>query len=277
MYKIHYPKIENMGDLLNKDMLEELFGIEVRATTPTKSNMSAIGSGLGGTLFSLDKKTKLKQLMYKLFMEKTHYIWGTGFLSYTKIPDQQFIYKSVNIRSLRGKLTQNRIEKILNRKINVPLGDGGLLAERWVGPVEKKFQIGIIPHFKEQNHPLIAKIKEYYGESCKVIDLKDDPKKVIRDIGECEVILSSSLHGLIVADSYHIPNRHILFYAYGEKAMGDGYKFADYYSAFGLEDRSINILEDGFPSIGDIVKNYQVPKEMVEQKKDDIFKAFPIF
>ena len=29
VYKIMYPPIPNMGDLLNKDMLEELFNIKV--------------------------------------------------------------------------------------------------------------------------------------------------------------------------------------------------------------------------------------------------------
>ncbi|HAV11936.1 MAG TPA: hypothetical protein DCX06_00360 [Opitutae bacterium] len=38
----------------------------------------------------------------------------------------------------------------------------------------------------------------------KVIDVFDAPKDVIKQIAQCDFILSSSLHGLIVADSLKI-------------------------------------------------------------------------
>lgn len=274
MYKIHYPEIPNMGDLLNKYMLEDLFGISVKSVSTIKSNISAIGSGLDGTLISNNSKTRLKQMIYRPFMEHDHHIWGTGFIKYANGSDNAFIYKNVVVHSLRGKLTQRRVEEILGKKLNVPLGDGGLLAERWVGPVDKKYQIGIIPHFKEKKHEIIAIMCDYYKNST-VIDLSKDPREVIKNIAECEVIISSSLHGLIVADSYHIPNMHIQFYPFGEKAMGDGYKFSDYYSAFDLKDNIFDVSCGEFPEINQILKSYCLDADLIEKRKKEIFDVFP--
>ena len=62
---------------------------------------------------------------------------------------------------------------------------------------------------------------------------------VCRDISGCERILSSSLHGLIIADSFSIPNRRIGFY---NNLKGGDFKFEDYASALGRLDIGITQL-----------------------------------
>lgn len=51
-YRIYYPQIPNMGDLLNKDMLESLFHNEIQGVSLNQSNMVAIGSSLSSVLKS---------------------------------------------------------------------------------------------------------------------------------------------------------------------------------------------------------------------------------
>lgn len=142
------------------------------------------------------------------------------------------------------------------------------------GKTTKKYNIGIIPHFKEQDHPLVKKLHDYYDNSI-VIDLTEPPKTVVETIGSCEYILSSSLHGLIVADSFHIPNMHILFYPMGERILGDGYKYADYYSSFDLEDQPYMIDSMKFPTVEDIRYHYKIEDTVVEEKKDQLICVFP--
>jgi hypothetical protein len=63
-----------------------------------------------------------------------------------------------------------------------------------------------------------------------MIDVFLPPAEVIREILMCDHVLSSSLHGLIVSDAFHIPNRRIVV---SEQVKFD-MKYDDYYSAFGL-------------------------------------------
>lgn len=278
-YKIKIPKITNMGDLLNKEMLESVFNIKVHSVkSKYNTNISVIGSNLGRLLFSSDIKTQIMQRIRRPFLSKDYYVWGTGFLNYNSCPDNGFLFRNVHICSLRGKLTKERVEKILKTRLNVPLGDGGLLADRWIGnSINKKYTIGIIPHFREQDSQIIMQLKNHYSNSV-IINLRDKPMDVVRQIAECETILSSSLHGLIVADSFHIPNQHIMLYEYGERMKGDGFKFEDYYSSFGLEDNPLRLYQHKvFPSIDEIVDNYLIKESDVEEKKNQIFDAFPKF
>ena len=65
----------------------------------------------------------------------------------------------------------------------------------------------------------------------------DNVKNVATKISGCTVVFSSSLHGLILADSYGIPNAHIII---TNKLQGDTYKFEDYYSGVGRKYSNFN-------------------------------------
>jgi hypothetical protein len=64
------------------------------------------------------------------------------------------------------------------------------------------------------------------GFRIKVINPLDEPLTVLRDIGACLKIVTSSLHGMIVADAFGIPRR----VEYSPKLGKDGgdFKFRDY-------------------------------------------------
>ena len=67
-----------------------------------------------------------------------------------------------------------------------------------------------------------------------------------------------------------------MLYDFGEKALGDGYKFADYYLSFGIPDKPLKLYEsNSYPTVDDIIRDYQIDGKAVEEKKEQIFKAFP--
>ena len=70
-------------------------------------------------------------------------------------------------------------------------------------------------------------------------------------------------HGLIVADSFHVPNMHVVF---DERLKGDGYKFDDYYSAYGLPHIQRDLRQEAAPSLREIEESWGVTTEMVEEK-----------
>jgi len=183
--------------------------------------------------------------------------------------------RNTKFLSLRGNLSKYRVERVLGKKLNIPTGDGGLLVDRWIGEnPPKKYRLGIIPHYKEKDSPIVSEMKNKYSDSV-IIDLGKKPIDVVKEIASCETILSSSLHGLIVADSFHIPNKHILLYPYGERMLGDGFKFADYYSSYGLKDNCLDVNTSNWPTIQSIIEDYCIEPSVVEKKKDEIFSVFP--
>lgn len=137
-------------------------------------------------------------------------VWGTGKARKT----DRLQLANARILALRGKLTA----------ANVPgryaLGDPGLLASLVAEPSEE-VELGIVPHWEDRHL-----VKAWKGE---VIDVKADPETVIRQIARCKRIVSSSLHGIIVADALGIERR----WAWFAKVQGQGFKFRDYASVVG--------------------------------------------
>ena len=124
-YRICYPQIPNMGDLLNKDMLEPLFHIKVQRVESNDSNLSAIGSSLlhglrSRALYSTNIKKRIKQGIIKAFNIDPFYVWGTGFMDYNTQEDNIIQLRNTKFLSLRGNLSKYRVERVLGKKLNIP-------------------------------------------------------------------------------------------------------------------------------------------------------------
>lgn len=273
MVSISYADVPNMGDLLNVLIARDYFNCEVENASSLKADLSGIGSGLGEYTLRSDEKIhrKIKKKVHGKIYPKVH-VWGTGFIEDKDFGS--FYRKEIVFNAVRGQLTKAKVEKMLNKKLDIPLGDGGILASELISEdIPKEYEVGIIPHFKEQDHPIFKKLTDKFDKST-IIDLREDPYEVIKKIGECKYILSSSLHGLIVADAFHIPNHHIVV---TDKLMGDGFKFDDYYSSYDLPHHFTNIVNESIDklTISFIEDNYQLTQEMVESKKKELKGAFP--
>jgi pyruvyltransferase len=118
----------------------------------------------------------------------------------------------------------------------VVLGDGGLLCDLFHRPAPKRFKLGIIPHYVHAADPIVAAIAATSDEIT-LIDVCDSALEVIQRIGQCQHILSSSLHGLIVADSLGIPSEWLNLSGGAGPVIGAGFKFRDYFEVFGIEDK----------------------------------------
>lgn len=63
-------------------------------------------------------------------------------------------------------------------------------------------------------------------QGVRFIDVLDEPAKVIDAIACCEVVISTSLHGIIVAEAYGVP---AVWAIAGDRVLGGEFKFRDYY------------------------------------------------
>lgn len=268
--KVYYADINNMGDQLNVAIINKCFGYEVQNASCLNAEMSGIGSCLGQYTYGDSVKRNLKKFISGIIYPKA-YIWGTGFLEYNK-NKLEFYKRNINFCAVRGELSKKAIEDSINEKLNIPTADGGILASFLLdNQPEKKFDVGIISHFREKDNKIFRELQEKFKNSV-LIDVQDDPISVTQKIAECKTILSSSLHGLIIADSLNIPNLHIIV---TDNLLGDGFKFDDYYSAYGLKHYYKNLNEEQVNNIEEIIDNYKITKEMVDQKKKDMIECFP--
>ena len=158
------------------------------------------------------------------------------------------------------------------KRLDIPTADAGILASEVLKEERKKrYDIGIIPHLCDLRDPRVEQMLKVYGNA-RFISVKEEPLKVIREIAECRCILSSSLHGLILADSLGIPNLHVVF---ADRLLGDGYKFDDYYSGYGVEHNPYDLRTESLPEIAEIEDRYRIRPEAVEEKKRLLVEAFP--
>ena len=175
-------------------------------------------------------------------------------------------FRKAKIWAVRGELTRQRI----GAPKDVVLGDPGLLASRLLKRKQsKRYTLGIIPHFNDKKDPRIAKIKRKYENDVLVIDVIRQPLTVFEDIDQCEFILSSSLHGIIFADSFGIPNSWIYL---SDKVYGEGFKFYDYCSAIGTSLKPLYL--DGNESLSELLKYPRQQPAAIEEVKERLDNTF---
>lgn len=204
----------NWGDTINYILVKEISGKEVikidyrEEETP---RYYCTGSILGWNKTELDE------------------YWGSGFMSV----DGKILIKPKKIHAVRGPLSRLIL---LSQGIDCPevYGDPALLYPRFYKPnVEKKYKYGIIPHYIDKSSSWVLEMKK--RPDVKIIDILDHIiNRFVDDVNSCEIILSSSLHGIICGDAYGIPSYWVKL---SDNVRGDGFKFRDYF-------RSVKRIDD---------------------------------
>ena len=90
----------------------------------------------------------------------------------------------------------------------------------------EKTEYCIIPQYVTE-----SEVKRYFPEERIISMNTDDYKSTIDRICSCNIVYSSSLHGIILAESYGVP---AIFYR-GLKSLFD-FKYRDYYASTGRYD-----------------------------------------
>jgi hypothetical protein len=150
------------------------------------------------------------------------FVWGSGTLAPSPCRMEDL---AVSLAALRGP----RMASMIAGVPDVPFGDPGLFAaEVWPGTAAKRHRFGLVPHRSELKHPAVRQILLAL-EGSTLIDVTDpDIAGTLERLSSCERIVSSSLHGLVLADSYGIPS---LFWNPREEAHE--WKYRDYFEGVG--------------------------------------------
>ena len=144
-------------------------------------------------------------------------VWGSG------IMDRNYRFcRPSRVVAVRGPYTGQRL-KDLDYPTSAVYGDPGVLLPRFFAPrTSENFALGIIPHRVDLPHlgePFVSK-------EVKIIDVTAPIEEVVQNIQQCRYIVSSSLHGLIVANAY---GKRAGWFRMSDRLKGDDVKFLDYY------------------------------------------------
>ncbi len=212
----------NFGDVLTPLLLERLFGLPARHVSYRQAEMIAIGSLL--QKYTVSRANWLRRLQES--RRPPLRVWSTGFIE--PVAPGRVLPRRVVVSALRGKRSRAELERLTGGIFDVPLGDGGLLAPHLL---EKRPAVrhtfGLVPHYRDAADPAVRELAARLDAA--VIDVLAEPLETLERIASCRFILSSSLHGLVAADAFGIPNRRIVF---GSGIIGGDFKFDDYYSIY---------------------------------------------
>jgi len=241
----------NFGDWLSPVICEHLSGRRVVHAEPERCDLIAIGSVL----------SRVKE---GWFRRKIH-VWGSGYIEPQAARNSKHFYHAV-----RGHKTAALLKNI---RVNA-VGDPGLLCSLIfpeLARVKKDYALGLVPHYKDASHPVIAQLEATFPRT-KVLNVFSDTKEFLLDLARCEFVISSSLHGLIAADSFGIPNAWTKL---SEVIRGGDFKFQDYYSVFGIENpRPLELKGDlSSQDLERIASDYQRP--CIDSLKKGLIDSFP--
>lgn len=212
---------ENYGDVLGPYLVHKISGKKVVWIHPKKFYFKNLWRPIYVTIGSV-----------LAHVNKNCVVWGSGIIQ----KDQ--IVKAATFLAVRGPQTRNNL---MGQGYEVPevYGDPALLLPLYYHPkIEKAYRLGIIPHYNDYKQVL-----EMYGEDSDilVIDLMTDSIEVTTNLFlQCERVISSSLHGLIVSHAYNIP---AIWIEFSDKLFGDGIKFQDYFESVAILPYNPNYLD----------------------------------
>jgi hypothetical protein len=194
--------IKNFGDRLTPLLLERFAGVRAEWATPECASVVCVGS-----------------ILEHLPAGWTGTVAGAGKL----LENSRVDLRAPRILAVRGPLSASGIPG------DYAVGDPGLLADALVVSATRRHPLGVVPHWSDAR---LATDPRFMVPGRVVIDPCDDPLNVVRTIGECEAIVASSLHGIVVADAFGIPRQ--IEYCAAFEHEGGMFKFRDHCAAVGV-------------------------------------------
>lgn len=278
----------NLGDALSPVLVSALSGLPtIHANFKSNQNrMAAIGTiaqdCVGGTI----------------------HFWGTG-LNPNRSLGKKRRYRvpagtTIKVHAMRGPLSSDVLQR---QGIEV----SGIYGDPvWFLPAiipaapEKRYELGVIPHFFELPDPSQASgawMERYQVPRA----MRDDVKRIstlttptfeglealIRQITACKRIVSNSLHGMVIAEAYGIPCLH---FAHGTNEAGQvtrmpmtlaneavNYRIRDFYGGVGVQRRFV-YQQNRYQRTRwrSLIKAIDQRWEPIEWKGDAFLEAFPL-
>lgn len=211
-------KYGNAGDIFNKILISFLYpSVEVENSKYKSNRLFLIGSTM--------HMARAGDVMA-----------GVGIKSPDQLPVSGI---DLTIRGVRGHLTYDLLKKNgFNISMVDYIMDPGLLICKIVDPMTqtaKPNQIGILPHYRERYD---VKRELSFGNGIKFLNIDSNPVDLAKKILDCEIVYTSSLHGIVFAHSLQRP---VVFVR--PRTHEPLFKYQDYFSSI---EKVLPTPRDGF-------------------------------
>ena len=245
---------ENFGDIVTPYLIEKLSCVSPKLFYPSSGFSRFVKhSIMVGSIISRARGNT--------------FVWGSGIIHrFENIVGGKFL-------AVRGPRTAKRLVDLGFEKVT-SFGDPALLLPLvfHTKQKQKKHKIGLVSHYVD-----FQELNDKYGESeFYFISLRtDNVETTIQEIVSCEKIISTSLHGLIVAHAYGIT---AAWWVYSKNLAGDNIKFYDYLESLEIYnyqpfiDENIMRIEDSYFIIPDIQNIQKIQKNLLKTYPYDIPK-----
>lgn len=193
----------NFGDLLSPWLVSRMTGRPVVYAEPNQFHFLAIGS--------IAKRATSSSI-----------VWGSGAFGNE---NRKQLTADARYKAVRGPLTRAKLG-YSGASVPTAYGDPALLMPLYFFPkVTKSYDVGLVLRWSEDEW-----LQTEVGPRVKVIDLgREDVDQTLKDFLKCRKIVTSSLHGLIIADAYGIPSAWLQ----SESPAGGVFKYYDYFLSVG--------------------------------------------
>jgi hypothetical protein len=216
------PHPGNVGDILTPLIMDKLFKVKCIYTKKPFNTPTLLGAG---SIIS--------------HAENRSIVWGSGLMRTTDQTKRDARYLAV-----RGPRTY---ETLRERQIPCDpiFGDPVLLMPKIfkVDNISKSYEFGLFTHYVDYET-----VSKWYKDDSNITvinPLNANPLMVISKVLQCEKIISSSLHGIIIAHAYGIP---AVWVKHSDKLNGDGTKFHDYFESVKMKGNCIDFQQKIHPS-----------------------------
>lgn len=240
-------QIGNFGDIASREVIERITGKKTVKPVAGSRKMISIGSVLHTA-------------------SDGDLIWGSGVKGTMR--KMKADVESLDIRAVRGPLTLDFLRES-NYDVSkvTEVFDPGCLIDALYADEIRAYDVSsnknlgsfrIVPHYRDD---LLFR-RMYYDLHHTFLTVDCTPQQMIEGMLGAEAVYSSSLHGVIFAESLGIP-------AYWLNSIGgeDGYKFYDYYYGTG------RYAVKRFDSLEDAMKSKPMPLPQFRSK--DYLATFP--
>lgn len=155
-------------------------------------------------------------------------IWGTGLMVPLREEAVQRLGKlrDVSVKAVRGKRTRDELVAKLGWEVPEVYGDPALLLPRYLpkeGVQPSSGKVAVVPHYSHVEY-----FSSLTDPRLHIVDVETGLETVVQEIAAADACISTSLHGIIIAQAYGVPWTWLR--VEDHPLGGDTFKFEDFFS-----------------------------------------------